>query len=926
MTTKKCDVRHSESRPPNPRNCPSGSSKDRRMAVLFSVLLAGTLALLFFRSVYPQYVIFSNDGPLGAMVAQQNRMPTILTGMWTDLNWIGGEYPAPSPTISSAIRLVTSPFVFSKIYAPVTLFILGLCAWFCFRRMGLAPLACVLGGFAAALSSHFFSTACWGVAAQAIGTGMIFVAIGLVGAASNVRNWINIALAGMAVGLSVMEGYDVGAIFSLFVAAFVLFHTWTSGGTAVRKLTLGIGRVVVVALCAGIVAAHAVTVLVSTQIKGVVGTEQTPQTKAKRWDWATQWSYPPSETLRIIVPGLFGYRMDTPKDMAAFGETFEGGVYWGQAGRDPEWDRYFAAGGQGNPPRGFLRFSGGGEYAGLLVVALALWAMVQSFRRSECPFKLRQRQMIWFWGGVAILSLLLAYGRYAPFYQFLYMLPYFSTIRNPAKFTHTFHWALIILFAYGVHGISRLYLESSGNVTSSLRDHLKRWWARATGFERKWVAGSVVVFVLSVLGWLVYRTSHSSLTAHLQTVGFPDEGMAQTIADFSLREVAIYLLFLAPTLALIILILSGWFSGRRARAAGILLGLLLVVDLARANLPWVIYQDQEEKYASNEVIDLLRKEPHQQRVAILPSQTSGQLALFDQLYRIEWMQHHFQFYNIQSLDIVQMPRVPESMAAFEQALQSRGTPDTAHLLARRWQLTNTRYLLGATGYVEALNQQLDSAQRRFRVVMQFGLVPKPGVANPTRLEELTAEPRTNGVFALIEFTGALPRAKLYTQWRISTNDTSTLATLAAPDFDPAETVLVADSLPPSAPPHTLDTASPRVEFLSYAPRRIRLRAETDSPAVLLLNDHFNPNWRVYVAGKEEPLLRCNYIVRGVYVPAGTHEVEFHFQPPLAGLYISLAAIALGLGLIGFAALSHRRAGGHAADSEVREPAKNPSPV
>src|SRR5439155_1508593 len=64
-------------------------------------------------------------------------------------------------------------------------------------------------------------------------------------------------------------------------------------------------------------------------------------------------------------------------------------------------------------------------------------------------------------------SVLLEFGRYAPFYQFVYMLPYFSTIRNPAKFTHPFNWSLVILFAYGIHGLCRRYLAGVLPLSSS---------------------------------------------------------------------------------------------------------------------------------------------------------------------------------------------------------------------------------------------------------------------------------------------------------------------------------------------------------------------------------------------------------------------------------------------------------------------------
>jgi hypothetical protein len=67
---------------------------------------------------------------------------------------------------------------------------------------------------------------------------------------------------------------------------------------------------------------------------------------------------------------------------------------------------------------------------------------------------------------------------------------------------------------------------------------------------------------------------------------------------------------------------------------------------------------------------------------------------------------------------------------------------------------------------------------------------------------------------------------------------------------------------------------------------------------LLLNDRFDPDWKVYVDGKPAPLLRCNYIMRGVALAAGTHQVEFRFQTSLGGIYVSLAVIVAAVLLCG----------------------------
>ena len=52
-------------------------------------------------------------------------------------------------------------------------------------------------------------------------------------------------------------------------------------------------------------------------------------------------------------------------------------------------------------------------------------------------------------------------------------------------------------------------------------------------------------------------------------------------------------------------------------------------------------------------------------------------------------------------------------------------------------------------------------------------------------------------------------------------------------------------------------------------------------------------------GKPESLLRCNYIMRGVYLTPGRHRVEFRFQPQQTAFYISLTGLALGVILCGY---------------------------
>lgn len=861
-------------------------------------LLIVLLGVLFYKSFIPREVVFSNDGPLGGLVEAQNQLPQIFTGMWTDLNSIGSNGGMASPCFSSLLRLAIGPVGYAKFFAPCALLILGIGAWTFFRQLKLTPLAAILGALAAVLTSTFFSDACWGVASHEIAFGLDFLALALIVSNSSKTpwflRWTRLALAGLVVGLNVIEAADIGAIFSIFVAAFTLFHSFAESDAAsgVKRLGRGVGRTAVIALFALFIAAQTVISLVGTQIEGIVGTGQSEAAKAAHWNFATQWSLPKIETLGIVVPGLFGYRMDTPG----------GGNYWGGVGRSPALDHYLATGEQGQPPQGVMRFCGSGNYAGLLVLLVVAWAIGQSFRRQNSVFSQTQRRLLWFWTAVLVVCLLLSYGRFAPFYRLVYAVPYFSNIRNPIKYLFVFSWALVTVFAYGIHGLNRRYLEIPATGSASTLARVKTWWTKTRGFDRNWTSVSVIVLIGGLLAWLIYALQKPNLIAYLQTVGFSNKQMASQIATFSVHQVGWFILFFTLALGLLVLILSGAFAGHRAKWGGVLLGVLLVADSGRADLPWIVYWNYPQKYATNPIVNILREKPYEHRVALLPFHVPSQFALFDQLYRIEWIQQLFPYYNIQSLDIVQMPRMPDDLAAYQTAFATMGMSG----IPRRWELTNTRYLLGPAGFLNALNEEFDPTHHRFHIVQRFNIAPKPGIENPKRLSQLTAVPDKNGGYALFDFAGALPRAKLYAHWQVITNNQITLRTLTSTNFNPWKTVLVSTNLPtPSAASATNENPG-TVEFKSYAPKDIVFHAQANVPSVLLLNDMYDPNWRVLVDGKPAPLLRCNFIMRGVYLTPGTHTVEFKFVLPLGTLYVTLSAIGIGVVLCGFLFFATRR--------------------
>jgi hypothetical protein len=864
--------------------------------VLLVAVLVCAIAALFYRSFSPELVLFSNDGPLGLVSAQSGQAAStisgLFTGYWQDLNWLGIEEPSVLPSFSWLFYLVFgNPVVNAKFYAPVSLIFLGFCAWLFFRQLGFRNSVCVLGGLAAALNMNSFSNACWGLPSRALTQAAMFLSLAALQSGTLRHFWLKAVLAGVAVGFGIMEGFDTGALYSLFIAAFAFFAVLISGGQPRQQQVIrGMALVGVVALSAGWCSAHALHTLIGTQITGVAGMQQDVKSKEQRWNEATTWSLPKIETSRVLVPGLFGYRMDPPGPSQ----------YWGAVGQVPGTTQ--------------TRHSGSGEYAGVLVVLLAAWAVASGFRKKGSSLTQIEKSYVKFWAVAALIALVLAWGRHAPFYRIVYSLPYFSTIRNPIKFMHMFQLCLLVLFGFGLEEIFRGRIVQANPQNAGPAEQLKSWWKNVNPFERKWTYGAIGFGILSLLVTFIYISSNREMTQYLTTAGFgPDQ--IPKLLDFSVHELWYYLGFYIISLFVIMLALSGWMAGPRWKVAVILFGAILFIDLARANLPWIQYYNYKERYSTNPVLDILRDKAFECRTTfkvapfsqgLLVDMRSDEGRWWPSLYST-WLQNQFQYFNIAALEPIQMPRTPEMDLAFAQTLVPHSTNDTNYIFGRLWELTSTRYFVGQRGFDDVLNN-LDNGRKRVRINTAFNFAPKAS-ANKQQggfgIDDITTDLTTNGNFNIMEFTGALPRVKLFNAWQIPPNDETTLQILRAQDFDPAQKVLVApgESLPSAGPVST--NATSKADFTKYAPKEFEVATESHAAGVLLVNDKYSPNWKVWVDGKPEKLLRCNFIMRGVYLPAGPHKVEFKYRPPVNSLYVTLSAMAAAVGLLGFLAFSRR---------------------
>jgi len=103
-------------------------------------------------------------------------------------------------------------------------------------------------------------------------------------------------------------------------------------------------------------------------------------------------------------------------------------------------------------------------------------------------------------------------------------------------------------------------------------------------------------------------------------------------------------------------------------------------------------------------------------------------------------------------------------------------------------------------------------------------------------------------------------------------------------------------------------ASGTAQLTAYAPERIVVATESDSPALLVLRDAFYPGWSATIDGAPAEIYPVDVLFRGVALPAGAHEVVFFYDPPVWrwGRILSGAGIVFWLLLLGWG-WSRRRA-------------------
>jgi Predicted membrane protein len=177
---------------------------------------------------------------------------------------------------------------------------------------------------------------------------------------------------------------------------------------------------------------------------------------------------------------------------------------------------------------------------------------------------------------------------------------------------------------------------------------------------------------------------------------------------------------------------------------------------------------------------------------------------------------------------------------------------------------------------------------------QFG---KPelnmGVLNMLNAKYITYTDRRSSQKVAQQNPGALGPAWLVKAIRYVPGPKEEMSALD--NFSPADTAIVQQRFKSQIPFEPQWDSAATISLVSNKNDIINYRFNARSNQFAVFSEIFyDAGWKAFIDGKETPIVKVNYVLRGLAVPAGTHDIEFRFEPQgyYTGQKITLVATLL----------------------------------
>jgi hypothetical protein len=820
------------------------------------------LGFLFWHG--PNQALYSVDASPAAFNGFHYTLTSGFVDWWCPSYSLGiGRSPISPGLNMLPLGLFSFPYSATLSYS-LHILIAGIGMYVLLRSLRLESVSCIFGGLAFLLTNtvitlifpghvHKFMTCAWvpySIAAFIVGL--------------RDQRFGFFIVAGCFLGLSMLPGevqicYYLGLWFTAWTFLH-FFHLWRQHQLTIpvfTKLTLGLGVVALSALVLAIATTLFSLDFLQTN-QPVVGAEDS----AMNWHFATQFYFPPEEVLSYITTaGFFG----APD------------VYWGRNGL----------------PDCQLRLSD--DYMGLLPLGFAILGAIACWRIWQVRLFIV----------MGIFSLLASFGREGIVYYFLYQLPTMKAQRNPHRWSYFVSLAVCVLAAYGVHWlIEKLRTRPSiANTDSHSRSTLRRWEV----VEWCLLGLTAIGFLIAILGVLSSPETLARMRHTQEAILSPSGQALLTQAQMMIQSLVRTGWFLVVSAGSLWLMLqfalkSNLSTNLRIYAPFALVVFIMVLDLSHNARRFLQFYPWKDMYYKNDLMNHLLKDTSHFRVRAFEVHQNNLVNQF--------VTFILPFHRIPVVEPPATSRLATDYAKFQEYTSRHYVPTN-----RYYDFFNIKYVLRPGPFSDP-NMKFDLVAQWNNLFLYKRDDPMPRawlIKSPYVVEEgddavlfQTMHPlfkfRESAVLVerptLVPFVIDTWKTKLKNksfeevQRELPSKVSKESVNLQAKGKDNKKTVAAA-SQPITPPPHNAEKSEAgSVQILKYEDNRITLQTSAATPTMLVMSEKWDPNWKCWVDETPAKIYKANFLMRGVELPSGSHQIRFEYRPSTFTFWCSAGFVIL----------------------------------
>jgi hypothetical protein len=99
------------------------------------------------------------------------------------------------------------------------------------------------------------------------------------------------------------------------------------------------------------------------------------------------------------------------------------------------------------------------------------------------------------------------------------------------------------------------------------------------------------------------------------------------------------------------------------------------------------------------------------------------------------------------------------------------------------------------------------------------------------------------------------------------------------NFNPADTAVVQEIFKSSIPFSPVADSTAKISLVKNDNDVVTYTFNAASNQFAVFSEvYYKSGWKAYIDGKESPIVKVNYVLRGLAIPAGKHDIKFEFKP------------------------------------------------